>query len=122
MQTYGAPLAAQEAAIAITALVREAASAGERQHLRSILHFADHRGADVRLKTGEILGHCRQPIPYPAFIWCWNTIHAYAWKNTQHINVREFAALLNYLQDLVGASRVHGHRFLHALSELFAWV
>ena len=54
-------------------------------------------------------------MPYPTFCWAWTSCMAYRWERTQHINLLEFIALLNYVRTNVLSSRTHGQRMLHIL-------
>ena len=75
-------------------LVRSAAGRDVRHHLLTLYKVIDHRGSDVRLETGDVLDSLRQPLPYPAPMWAWNTVQAYRWDTTGHINVLELTAVL----------------------------
>ena len=79
----------------------------EQEHLKWILRHVDARGADVVLLTGEVIEPTRQTTPYLAPVWAWRPYHAYAWNNSQHINVLEFTAFLNYLRSRSTSTFVH---------------
>ena len=57
----------------------------------------------------------RQVVPYPAFAWKWETTQSYPWKQVQHINALEFAALLNYVRSVVVIPTDHSMRYFHEL-------
>ena len=71
---------------------------GEVSRLRSLFSQLDHRGSDVRLETGTVLDAARQIIPYPAPAWSWEVLQSYPWSTTQHINVLELFAFLNFMR------------------------
>ena len=70
----------------------------ETEHLLSLFKLLDHRGSDVRLETGDLLDSSRQAVPYPAPAWQWQAVQAYRWDQSQHINVLELSAVLNFLR------------------------
>ena len=83
----------------------------ELEHLRDLINFVDHRGSDVRLATGSICEGSRQVVPYPAVAWSWRTVQTYTWSSTQHINVLELIAFLNYLKCMTASADFHHARF-----------
>ena len=85
----------------------------EAEHMNWILEYVDFKGSDVRLKDGAVLEGSRQAIPYPAFVWDWKCVQSYSWAQTQHINVLELLAFLNYLKLHVLKPSHHSVRFLH---------
>ena len=86
----------------------------EVEHLRHLLRFVDHRGAQVRV---HLLGDAcsSQAFPYPAFAWRWVSVQSYAWKHDQHINILEFIALFNYLRSLSNKRHLQHLRLFHVL-------
>ena len=87
----------------------------EQKHLRLLLQCGDFRGSDVILSNQEVVSEDRQLAPYPAFAWQWESVQSYAWSQTQHINVLEFTAFLNYIRSITRSTRVHSHRLFHVL-------
>ena len=86
----------------------------EVEHLSQLHNFLDLRGSDVRLDTGSVLEGARQCVPYPAFAWQWQCTQSYAWTQTQHINVLELLAFLNFLRQFT-AKDGNAIRFYHVL-------
>ena len=80
-----------------------------------VLEFADFRGSEVSLRDGTVLEGSRQVIPYPAVVWAWRSVQAYAWQTPHHINVLELVAFMNYLRSCVSRADNHSVRFLHVL-------
>ncbi|CAK0882079.1 unnamed protein product [Prorocentrum cordatum] len=76
--------AAQE----IVRLLQRMVPGREQAHLRSMLSWADTKGAHVWMSTSEV-ADLRQTVPYPAFAWKWHVVMSYRWKAKQHINVLE---------------------------------
>ena len=91
----------------------------EASHLQDLLRLVDYRGADVRLDMSWV-AESRQDIPYPAFCWRWKTTMAHKWATTQHINILEFIAVLNYVRKKSCSTSAHGVRFLHVLDSRVA--
>ena len=87
----------------------------EVKHLRSLFAQLDHRGSDVRLETGTVLEAARQVIPYPAPAWAWKVLQAYPWSTSQHINVLELFAFLNFMRTAARDLSYSGLRFFHIL-------
>ena len=87
----------------------------EDGHLRRLVQFADANGSDVRLDTQVLLEGSRQVAPYPAFIWEWRPCQSYAWDQTQHINILEFNAFLNYYRSISTSLSAHSKRMVHIL-------
>ena len=65
--------------------------------------------------TGELRDNTVQTIPYPVFAWQWRPRQSYSWHNSQHINMLEFLAFLNYIRNRTGKPGNHGIRFVHIL-------
>ena len=61
----------------------------EAEHLAHVLEFCDFRGSEVSLRDGTVSEGSRQVIPYPAMVWAWRSVQAYAWQQPHHINVLE---------------------------------
>lgn len=87
----------------------------ELSHLKFLLRAGDYRGSDVIISSQEVLAEDRQLSPYPAFAWQWKSVQGYSWAKSQHINVLEFAALLNYIRSIVKHPKVHAQRLFHVL-------
>ena len=87
----------------------------EAEHLAGVLQICDFRGSEVSLRDGTVNEGHRQVIPYPAVVWAWRNVQAYAWQKPHHINVLELVALLNYLRACVGKAVNHSIRMLHVL-------
>ena len=85
----------------------------EQQHLAELLRHADCRGSDARLDTGTLVDGSRQPVPYPAPAWAWETVLSWAWKQSAHINLLEFAAFLTYVRSRASSPTFHRQRFVH---------
>ena len=64
-------------------------------------------------------GH-RQVIPYPAMVWAWRSVQAYAWQQPHHINVLELVAFFNYLRACARKPDNHSNRILHVLDSRVA--
>ena len=58
------------------------------KHLRFLLSFVDHRGADVNLNTNMLRHRRRQPCPAPAAA-AWRCVQWYGWRQPAHSNVLE---------------------------------
>ena len=95
-------------------LLEDMEKRSELDHLKSLLAYVDHRGSDVRLELGTV-AVIRQDLPYPTCGWQWESVMAYQWTNTGHINLLEFISLLNYVRNKVLNARMHGQRCLHVL-------
>ena len=67
----------------------------------------------MRLETGDILDSLRQPLPYAAPMWAWNTVQAYRWDTSGHINVLELAAVLNFIRYATRELGWRATRFFH---------
>ena len=61
----------------------------EAEHLAHVLEFCDFRGSEVSLRDGTVSEGSRQVIPYPAMVWAWRSVQAYAWQQPHHIYVLE---------------------------------
>ena len=61
----------------------------EAKHLLHVLEFCDFRGSEVSLRDGTVSEGNRQVTPYPAMVWAWRSVQAYAWQQPQHINILE---------------------------------
>ena len=85
------------------------------EHLASLFKLVDHRGSDVRLETGDLLDSSRQAVPYPAPAWNWQPVQAYSWDNSQHINVLELTAVLNFIRMAVKEYDWSELRFFHVV-------
>ena len=96
-------------------MIRSAVPGQEAEHLKGMIKFIEFKGSDVRLETGSLLEGSRQPVPYPAPIWDWKVVQSYPWRQTQHINVLELIAFLNYLQLHVHDASNHSKRLIHIL-------
>ena len=64
----------------------------QAKRLLHVLEFCDFRGSEVSLRDGTIDEGNRQVIPYPAMVWAWRSVQAYAWQQPQHINILELVA------------------------------
>ena len=87
---------AADAAAHVLRILNTMKSGEEILHLNGLVNLVDMRGSDVRLDTGSICESSRQAVPYPAVAWNWRCVQSYAWRSTQHINVLELIAFLNY--------------------------
>ena len=85
----------------------------EAAHLRRLLRWADHKGSDVILRDGCLLQGSAQIAPYPAVAWAWRCVQHYKWGASQHINVLELTAFLNFLRSRAATGEVAGFRFFH---------
>ena len=92
----------------------------EAKHLLHVLEFCDFRGSEVSLRDGTVSEGNRQVIPYPAMVWAWRSVQAYAWQQPQHINILELVALSNYLRACVRVPGNHSSRILHVLDSRVA--
>jgi len=92
----------------------------EVHHWKHILKSCDFRGSEVSLRDGTVIEGTRQVIPYPAMVWEWHSVQAYAWREPQHINVLELAAFFNYLRACVRKPENHCSRILHVLDSRVA--
>ena len=90
-------------------------SGEEAEHLFHILKVADCRGSDVELDSQSVFDGSCQVWPYPAFVWQWTVVQSYPWRLTQHINVLDFAAFLNYVRAASIKEGFGGKRFVHIL-------
>ena len=106
---------AEEASEVVGKMLRSAVAGKEIEHLRNMLTFIDFKGTDVRLETGSLPEGSRQPVPYPAPIWDRKVLQSYPWRQSQHINVFELIAFLNYLQLHVHDATNHSKRLIHIL-------
>ena len=106
--------AAGDAGEVVCRLLKTMVPGQEVEHLKLLLRFVDHRGAQVRM---HLLGDAAstQLIPYPCFGWQWESVQAYAWKHEQHINILEFIALFNYLRSLSNKRHLQHLRLFHVL-------
>ena len=87
-------------------------------HLKQLLALSDFKGGDVRLDTSDGAPLSHQGIPYPAFIWQWEALQCYAWKQHQHIHILEFVALFNYIRSLCPLVLSYGKMQIHILDSL----
>ena len=78
------------------AVLRTIVPGKESEHMMWILKFVDFRGSEVRLTGGAVVDSSRQAVLYPAVVWNWTCVQSYSWAQTQHINVLELVAFLNY--------------------------
>ena len=92
----------------------------ESERLLHVLEFCDFRGSEVTIRDGTVNEGLRQVIPYPAMVWAWRSLQAYAWKQPHHINVLEFNAFFNYLRACVRKPVNHSNRMLHVLDSRVA--
>ena len=92
----------------------------EAEHLADLLRLADYRGSDVRLCSAELVDGCRQEAPYPSPAWRWETVQAYKWEVSHHINVLELTAFLNYLRSKAGSVDFHGKRVFNVFDSRVA--
>ena len=99
----------------VTHMIESLERGEEDGHLRRLVQFADANGSDVRLDTQVLLEGSRQVAPYPAFIWEWRPCQSYAWDQTQHINILEFNAFLNYYRSISTSLSAHSKRMVHIL-------
>ena len=77
------------------------------------LRMCDHKGSDVRLNPSQIF----RPHAWPRTSldmkqWTWKVLQSYAFKQTQHINVLEMRAILNYMRMRCRDTRKHRARML----------
>ncbi|CAK0904396.1 unnamed protein product [Prorocentrum cordatum] len=107
--------AAQE----IGRLLQRMVPGGEQAHLRSMLSWADTKGAHVWMSTSEV-ADLRQTVPYPAFAWKWHVVMSYRWKAKQHINVLELIAYLNYVRKKSRSRCYHSLRFINVFDSQVA--
>ena len=94
-------------------MVNTMKAGSEAMHLASLVRSADYKGSDVKLLTGEILDGAKHGCPYPASAWKWETVQSYKWETSNHINVLEFVAFLNYVRLRSKGVNMHSKRFLH---------
>ena len=92
----------------------------ESERLSHVLEFCDFRGSEVSLREGTVSEGHRQVIPYPAMVWAWRSVQAYAWQQPQHINVLELIVFFNYLRACVRVPGNHSSRILHVLDSRVA--
>ena len=92
----------------------------EVEHLGELLRLADYRGSDVRLCSAELVDGCRQEAPYPSPAWKWETVQAYKWEASHHINVLELTAFLNYMRSRAGSVDFHGKRIFNVFDSRVA--
>ena len=106
---------AEEAAQVVASMLKSAVVGKEVERLKTMLNFIDFKGSDVRLDTGSLLKGSCQPVPYPAPVWDWQVVQSYPWAQTQHINVLELIAFLNYVRLHVHEPSNHSKRLIHIL-------
>ena len=103
---------ALEGAYVVMELLSQMEPGNEASHLVNLLRYVDHKGADVKLNL-SVVAVSKQDFPYPAFAWQWETVQAYKWKVSQHINVLELAAFLNYVRSKRNSKHLFGLRWVH---------
>ena len=101
-------------------LLTTVACGKEAERLLHVLEFCDFRGSEVSLREGTMSEGNRQVIPYPAMVWAWRSVQAYAWQQPQHINILELVVFFNYLRACVKVPGNHSSRFLHVLDSRVA--
>ena len=87
-----------------------------------MFRFADHRGADVQLNTGELRAPARR-APRTSFktAGCtWRTVIQHHWKHHDHINILEVRAWLAYARLAARRGRKQGRRWAHILDSMVA--
>ena len=85
----------------------------------NMMRYAQHRGSDIRITTGELLRPDAWPRrAIPSTLWQWKAVLAFPWKDGQgseHINALELRA---YLATLKWRTRRRGNlntRFFHLI-------
>jgi len=77
------------------------------------LRMCDHKGADVRLNRSQIFrAHAWPRTSFDMKQWEGKVLQSYAFKQTQHINILELRAILNYLRMRCRDTRKHRARML----------
>ena len=107
------PGSASRALEQIEAMLDTMTPGSEVAHLQWVTRNVDARGTDVTLLTGELTEPVRQTTPYLAPARLWRCYHAYGWSTSQHINVLEFTAFLNYLRSRSTSTSVLSKRWVH---------
>ena len=102
----------EEAVTTIITLLDHMVPGLEHIHMEHMLRLVDFKGGDVRLDVETTPGS-KQDFPYPAFAWDWSTTQAYAWSQSQHINILEVLACLNAFKGRLSDRIQHNQRFLH---------
>ena len=101
-------------------LLKTVSAGKESEHLLHVLEFCDFRGSEVSVRDSTVNEGHRQVIPYPAMVWAWRSVQAYAWQQPHHINVLELIAFFNYLRACVRKPNNHCSRMLHVLDSRVA--
>lgn len=86
-QGFAAPGVAAKVCDEVQKMLSAAEAGKEAEHLAGVLQFCDFRGSEVSLRDGTVNEGHRQVIPYPAVVWAWRNVQAYAWQKPNHINV-----------------------------------
>eukprot|EP00973_Karenia_brevis_P070574 9810495-Karenia_brevis.AAC.1 len=80
----------------------------EQHVIYSLMRMADGRGTDVRLSPLQAYEPKLWPrVPLNTHYWQWQTLQSYSFRSTQHINVLELRALLNYVR--MRGRKLHKH-------------
>ena len=114
------PLSASMVSAVCSLFIDHALSHSLSDHLCHVFHFCDHRGSDVRLSDGTFTSSVHSLSPYPAFIWSWKPVQAYAFKQSHHINVLELLVVVIYVESLATDSRFQSLRLFHVLDSRVA--